>query len=60
MAAEQTTTKDSQGRRAMTGETNGKWFSRTVTVAVILAMLAACVMLLTQGDGLAFAEAGTP
>ena len=43
----------------MTGETSGKLFSRMITVAVIVAMLAACIMLVSQGGGIAFAEAGT-
>lgn len=42
----------------MTGETNGKLFSRMITIGVIVAMLAACIMLLSQGGGIAFAEAG--
>lgn len=40
----------------MTGEANGKWFSRAITVAVVVAMLGVCIALFVQGGNLAFAE----
>lgn len=43
----------------MDSETGGKFFSRVMTVGFIAAMLAVCVMLLSQGEGLAFADVAT-
>lgn len=44
----------------MHGQTDGKFFSRMITVGFIVAMLAVCVALLSQGGGLAFADVSVP